>query len=215
MHSPTPQPSMSLPPQAQEILSSSQLRGFTQAQLKKFQLTSVYEPYDLMMDAALKCYHQVQCNRPVLKPIPWAKTVIYRRILHERDQLFLAYDPQLLQDKGEAQQLAICPPEEDLAEKRDLLALALAALYRKDRKGWCLLRLRYEKSQPWNEIAQSLQPCAVQREGLDKVSARLRKRKERALKDLRQIFFNSQGLCLIPLVWSGWRTLLAHHHHLL
>jgi hypothetical protein len=197
------------PPESNAILESQLLRHITRLFLHKFYLTDVLDVDELVLDAAIECCNQIQSGKAILKPIPWAKTVIYRKIMRYKDKSksCQTWDPVILERHREKQYLKEIPKQMSSAysssdlDKLELVQEALVELKSKDEKGWRLLNYYYLRALSWAEIAQDLYPQAVQDEGLEKVTNRLRQQKKRTLDRLRHILVAKMGLWLVFFLW--------------
>jgi RNA polymerase sigma factor (sigma-70 family) len=167
-------------PQLNAVLSDMEgFKKFVMARLK-FQLDGRYSPDDIINECILRWHKAVEAGKPIPVLDGWMRLTAQNvvRELSRKNQKVYSYEPTVLAE------LISGPHDEPKTEDEQHRAVhqTLQALPQEKRE---LLELRFFHNLSWKDIAD-----AYTNQGKKTAVPALRKRGERAMEELRQVFLN-------------------------
>lgn len=158
--------------------SAHSMFGFIQRNLHQFNLSRRFTVTIILNEAYVRGVKQIEKGEYIEKPIPWVRSTSYniiREYSRERNRIC-----QLEQDIESPTNCSLL----DFKEINENLEKVLLAFEKLDEEEKEVLRLKIVEKLTWKQIIQILERKGM----IYKNEAALRKRKERALKHLRQIY---------------------------
>ena len=158
--------------------SAHSMLSFVLRSLIQFNLSQSFTVTEILIEAYLRGIKQIEKGEYIENPIPWIRSTSYniiREYSRERRKLY-----QLEEEKLEFRANCSLVVFQEINENLEKVLLAFEKLDEEEKE---ILRLKIVENLKWKEIIEILGE-----RGIKKNEAALRKRKERALKHLRQIY---------------------------
>lgn len=157
--------------------SAHSMQAFILRSLAQFNLSRRLNVTEILIEAYVRGVRQIEKGEYIEKPIPWIRSTSYNIIREYSRECNRNY--QIEEDKLESPVDCSLIDSQDINENRVLLAFEKLDEEEKE-----ILRLKIVEKLKWKEIIQVLEKRGI----IFKNETALRKRKERALKHLRQIY---------------------------
>ncbi|MBV6621382.1 MAG: sigma-70 family RNA polymerase sigma factor [Rivularia sp. (in: Bacteria)] len=159
--------------------SAHSMLGFILRSLAQFNLSRSFTVTEILIEAYVRGVKQIEKGEYIENPIPWIRSTSYniiREYSRQRNRIC-----QLEEERIE-------PPTDcsllDFKDVNEDLERVLLAFEKLDEEEKEILKLKIIEKLKWKEIIQVLEERGIR----CKNEAALRKRKERALKHLREIY---------------------------
>lgn len=159
--------------------SAHSMLGFVLRSLIQFNLSQSFTVTEILIEAYLRGIKQIEKGECIENPIPWIRSTSYN-IIRE----YSRKHKKLYQLEEEKLESPIDCSLVDFNEINENLEKVLLAFEKLDKEEKEILRLKIVENLKWKEIIEVLEQRGIK----VKNEAALRKRKERALKHLRQIY---------------------------
>ncbi|MGD1910950.1 MAG: sigma-70 family RNA polymerase sigma factor [Rivularia sp. (in: cyanobacteria)] len=159
--------------------SAHSMQAFILRRLAQFNLSRHLNVTEILIEAYVRGVRQIEKGEYIENPVPWIRSTSYniiREYSRERNRNY-----QIESDKLESPVDCSLIDSQDSNENSERVLLAFEKLDEEEKE---ILRLKIVEKLKWKEIIQVLEKRGI----IFKNEAALRKRKERALKHLRQIY---------------------------